>query len=407
MARTPVGLNSLSPSSSPSSAGPNIIPARVKFVFLNGKDYPTIWSKYGEYAGMGGILYEQITNPSGKALETLEYAKPLYSNIKFLPLINEIVYLISLPNSSALSNPSGGNQYYYFQSINIWNNIHHNALPNSLASVSNNNQQYEGTEEGIESQADVPLEDINLGVTFKEKNGIKNLQPFEGDVLLEGRWGNTLRLGSTVNNSTPLNSWSDSGVNGEPIIIIKNGQTQEENDTWIPQVENINTDKSSIYLTSNQKIPIEGASINYKSYDTPPKNPNEYIEEQILINSGRLFFNAKLDSILLSAKNSINLNTQDTVNIDTKNKFIINTKEIYLGSKDATEPLILGDKFLADFKSLLTNIVSLSTALTTVGTPVPFTPNIAVAQTATKVGLQAQTMLSAIPSYKSKTSKTI
>jgi hypothetical protein len=42
MARTPVGLNSLSPSSSPSSAGPNIIPARVKFVFLNGKDYPTI-----------------------------------------------------------------------------------------------------------------------------------------------------------------------------------------------------------------------------------------------------------------------------------------------------------------------------------------------------------------------------
>ena len=59
------------------------------------------------------------------------------------------------------------------------------------------------------------------------------------------------------------------------------------------------------------------------------------------------------------------------------------------------------------FYNKLTNIVSLSTALTTVGTPVPFTPNIAVAQTATKVGLQAQTMLSAIPSYKSKTSKTI
>ena len=52
-------------------------------------------------------------------------------------------------------------------------------------------------------------------------------------------------------------------------------------------------------------------------------------------------------------------------------------------------------------------MISLTSALGTVGTPIPFTPNIAVAQTATKVGLQAQTMLTSIQFYKSKTSKTL
>ena len=407
MVKIPTGLNSLKspPSSTPQQQ--EIIPVRVKFVSLNGDDYPINWKKYGEYAGVGGILYEEIDNPGDQTLESLSFAKPLYSNIKFLPLVNEIVYIISMPDPTISENVSAGKQFYYFQTVNLWNNVHHNALPNTLANNPTNAQKYESTEAGVEIQSDVPINDINLGLTFQEKVGIRNLQPYEGDVLIEGRWGNTIRFGSTVNNSTPSNSWSNSGVNGEPIIIIKNGQTETNNDPWIPQVENINTDKSSIYLTSNQQIPIEGASTNYSSYDSPPENLNEFIGEQILLNSGRLVFNAKNDSILLSANTSINLNTQDTVNIDSKNKFTVNTKEIYLGNKNATEPVILGDKFLDDFQKLLTNVISLTSALGTVGTPVPYTPNVAVAQTATKVGLQAQTMLSSIDFYKSKTTKTL
>ena len=51
-------------------------------------------------------------------------------------------------------------------------------------------------------------------------------------------------------------------------------------------------------------------------------------------------------------------------------------------------------------------MIALTTALGTVGTPIPFIPNIAVAQTATKVGYQAQTMLTSLSFYKSKTTKT-
>tara|TARA_R110002020_G_scaffold327031_3_gene542664 strand:+ start:85 stop:1314 length:1230 start_codon:yes stop_codon:yes gene_type:complete len=409
MSITPGGLSAIvdNPSLSPSTQ--QITPVRVKFVSLNGKDYPLTWEKYGKYAGVGGILYEDLDKPGTENLETLAFAVPLHSNIKALPVVNEIVYIISLPNPSVQSNINGGYCDYYFNSISLWNNVHHNALPNSLANKDSNSQNYENTEAGFQQQS-AEQESPNFGKTFKEKpegEEIRNLQPFEGDVLLEGRWGNTIRFGSTVNNSTPSNLWSNSGNDGEPIVIIKNGQTKTEDDKWIPQVENINTDKSSIYLTSNQQIPIEGISIDYNSYDTPPTNPNEYIEEQVLINSGRLYFNAKNDSILLSANTSINLNTQDTVNIDSKNKFVVDTKEIYLGSKDATEPVILGDKFLDDFEKLLQEMISLCSALTTVGTPIPFTPNIPVIQTATKVNLQSQSMLSSISFYKSKTSKTL
>ena len=412
MARIPTGLSS-DTNKSNSDNGVQIRAVRVKFVSLNGNDYPITWKKYGEYNSIGGILFEDITNPSDQTIESLQFALPLYSNISFLPLINEIVYLISLPTSETQKNVSSGRALYYFQSINIWNSIHHNALPNTLVTQPTNAQKYTITEAGVEIQSDVENKNINLGRTFKERP-IRNLQPYEGDVLLEGRWGNTLRLGSTVNNSAPLNPWSNSGVNGEPITIIKNGQTETEEDPWVPQVENINTDKSSIYLTSNQTIPIGASNTDYSSY-TPsfgetPTSPSSYNGSQVIVNSGRLLFNSKSDHILLSSARTISFGAQKGFNFDTPSNFVVKVgTKIMLGDKEesTTEPLILGDKFLKDFQKLLTNVISLTSALGTVGTPIPFTPNVAVAQTATKVGLQAQTMLSSIEFYKSKTTRTL
>ena len=414
MARIPTGLSSFSSKSSKNQSTPTIFPVRVKYIFFNDKDYPTQWDDYGQYASIGSILFEEINNPGNKSLDSFSLARPLYSNIKLLPLINEIVYVMSLPDATLQVNVDGGKQFYYFQSINIWNSIHHNAVPNPLANSPTNAENYSETEAGVEVQTNEEDGDINLGNTFKERTGIRNLQPYEGDVLLEGRWGNTLRLGSTINDSTPLNPWSDSGVSGEPIIIIKNGQSETENDPWIPQVENINTDKSSIYLTSNQKIPIGAASTDYSSY-TPafgevPSSPNLYNGSQVIVNSGRLLFNSKNDHILLSSARTISFGAQKGFNFDTPSNFVVKVgTKIMLGDKEesTTEPLILGDKFLGDFQKLLTDLASLTTALGTVGTPVPFTPNIAVAQTATKVGLQAQAMLTSIEFYKSKTTRTL
>ena len=79
---------------------------------------------------------------------------------------------------------------------------------------------------------------------------------------------------------------------------------------------------------------------------------------------------------------------------------------MYLGDKNATEPIILGDKFLDDFQKLLTSVIKLGNALATpIGTPTPFVPNAAIPAPATETVVKAQRMLNKIQQYKSKVSK--
>ena len=143
--KLPTGLSSINSLNSPTPSTNQITTVRVKFILLNNKNNPTTWEKYGEYAGMGGILFEELNNPGNQDLESLSYAKPLYSNIKLIPAVNEIVYIMSLPNPDALKNPSSGKQFYYFQTVNLWNSIHHNALPNPLANEATNAQPLKST----------------------------------------------------------------------------------------------------------------------------------------------------------------------------------------------------------------------------------------------------------------------
>ena len=49
--------------------------------------------------------------------------------------------------------------------------------------------------------------------------------------------------------------------------MLRNGQFKEQNvDPWVPILENINSDRSSIYLTSTQRIRLGAAMSNYDSY---------------------------------------------------------------------------------------------------------------------------------------------
>lgn len=403
------GLKSLNNSTRNASIPSGIFPARVRFTILDNKTNPQIFKEYGEWSSIGCIFFQQINNPNPSPnFSSDNFAQPLYSNNKIYPLENEVVYVIALPNNNIQGNVNDIS-YYYFQPINIWNSTHHNAIPDPINNNSippSQTQDYQQTEAGAVRRVTDGGTEIDLGDTFREKLNIKSLQPFEGDIIYEGRWGQSIRFGSTVTNGPIANPWSNTGENGDPILILKNGQHEDGNDPWIPQIENINKDQSSIYLTSTQIIPIDVASKSYKSYSSAPISPNEFNKEQIILNSGRLLFNSKNDSILLSSFKTINLNAQESVNVDTK-KFIVDASEIYLGGKDATESVILGDKFLNDFSRLLTQLISLCSSLPSVGTPTPYVPNIDVATKSIQLQTTAQSMLNKIESFKSKISKTL
>ena len=408
MPRNITGLNSLQNSTPTFNSKSGIFPARVKVTITDNTSYPDLFQDFGEWSSIGCLFFEDLNDPNGNpAINSNSFARPLFPNNSNIPLHNEIVYIIGLPNANIQSNVNEI-AYYYFQAVNIWNSTHHNAIPDPVHTDTlpeSQQQDYQQTEAGIVRRVTDGSTEIDLGNTFSERLDVRNLQPFEGDLIYQGRWGQTIRFGSTVKESKIPNTWSKSGEDGDPITIIKNGQHEEDKEPWIPQVEDINEDKSSIYLTTTQEIPIDVASKNYKSYESSPTATPLFNEEQIILNSGRLLFNSKSDSILLSSFDTINLNAINSVNIDTP-KTIVASPEIYLGDKNATEPIILGDKFLDDFQKLLTSVIKLGNALATpIGTPVPFVPNAAIPAPATETVIKAQRMLNKIQQYKSKVSK--
>jgi hypothetical protein len=335
---------------------------RVKSIILNSQ-HPR-YNELGKENSIGVIIFDNdIEKPNiNDDIDNFPYAYPLQSNIKHYPLINELVYIFNFP-SKEIGKNTANKQLYYSQVIPIWNNIHHNAYPdNSSALPLSQNKNYAEIEAGSNNiLLDTPVE-IKLGDTFKEKDNIYPLTPYEGDIIYEGRWGNSIRLGSTVTGTS--NTWSNVKTNGDPIIIIRNGQGNQ-NPTYQHITEDINNDDSSIYLTSTQQIPLTAASINYKSYTSAPTQPDQYSGKQIVLNSGRLVFNSNKDHILLSSNKSINLNAVESINIDTKTT-IVDSKSVLLGGKNATESILLGDTTIELLAGLVDQLTALTQALTTV-----------------------------------------
>jgi hypothetical protein len=323
--------------------------------------------KYQELGGPKAIGAVEIIDLSGgtgdysTVSENQNYrvAYPLQPGIKNYPLINEVVYLVSQPTKKIMQRNSA-KALYYISVVNLWNHPHHNAIPYSAgSSTPENSKNYQDSALGSTNKLTDTSGTIKFGKYFKERSNIYPLQPFEGDLIYEGRWGNSIRLSGTAPDK---NSWSTVGTQGDAITVIRNGQTDNPNKNgWDFTVEDINTDASSIYLTTTQKIPLL-ANTNYFSYKSnPPTLPDEYTGKQVIINSGRLIFNTTEDHLLLSSAKSISLSSAGTVNIDAS-EMIIQTSKIYLGSKSAKEPLLLGDTTAALLKDMLNILTKLTEA---------------------------------------------
>jgi len=384
---------------------------RVKSIVLN--ELHPRFEELGEWNGLGTIEYDNVQNPSSPQEKYLT-AKPLDSSLKNFPLINEIVYILSLPNTE-IGDTTTSKTKYYINTVGIWNHPHHNAFPqNSNILPPSQQKDYEQTQVGSVRRVTDQSTEIFLGRTFKERANIHPLLPFEGDRIIEGRWGNSIRFGSTVKGQIEPNEWSSTGTDGDPIIILRNGQGTQTNEGWVPITENINNDDSSIYLTSTQKIPIKVSSTNiYYSYKTKPTAPNQYAGRQIILNSGRLVFNTTEDHLLLSSKKSINLNSVESINFDTTQPIILSTYPVsdgggvFLGSKNANESVLLGDSTIEILKTLLKELQTLTNILSTqVGVP-PGTPLAPTNTQAALTNITVTNLLNQLEGLKSKTVKTI
>jgi hypothetical protein len=366
---------------------------RVTDMILD-ENHPSI--KNGQY-GLNslGLIIGVGTLPHN--LSRLFTALPANPNVKKIPTINEHVEIFqsTVPNSN-------GTQWLYKEPLGLFGSStpNGNQFPSTTQNTNPPTQNVNYTQTGLGAVNVVSNDPPEIQVTstinpsqatYVAKSNINPLLPFEGDIMHEGRYGSSLRFGSTAKSkSIYANNWSSAGNNGDPITILRNGQSlTSTQEGWIPVTENISNDLSSIYLTSYQKLPFSIANENFISYTTPPISPAHYTKPQIILNSGRIVINAKSDSVLISGQNSIGLSSNGSINIESK-QIYFDGIDIRLGRKDASQPVLKGNDTVEYLKILLTELKNITEALKSIqdwpqGVPVTNSTMLTVANSAQKV----------------------
>lgn len=360
--------------------------ARVIDISLNSNS--EIFNNSGGWAGIGSIKFQQLdisVTPSSKNEESTTFAKPITGQLKNYPLVNELVLIFRGPSTKQTQITNTKN-FYYINTVAIWGNQHINAYPDSYftntdlaPSMGKSNDEIlaGSTNKNTTQTTTIPLNG-NSGGTFEEKGDIHPILSFAGDNIFEGRFGNSIRLGNTSKTGGLQNNWSSTGDNGSPITILKNGQPSSGSSKGFePIVEDINTDPTSIYLTSTQNIPIEVASSKQDSGEgstvpfsnlakQTPQSPKSYNAPQVILNSGRLLFNSTTDCIMMSSQKSILAEAREDIGLKSigGNLTLQSDKGIVsLGGISSEQPIVRGTEFANSYATLLDALELLIEAL--------------------------------------------
>ena len=320
-----------------SSTQPTSMFGRVVDIVLD--ENKILNDQQGNRLPIGSIIYQDILTPVDKETP-LPPAYPLSSTLTEFPLINEIVLIITGPGPDFQENSSQLISYYS-SVLSIWGSPNHNALPT----------------QGVDFE-------FPIGNNIPELRDINPLYPFPGDFLIQGRQGQSIRMGGYKSDKNPFTGTVN---NGKPFTIISNGQIKTKNGID-PIVEDVNKDANSIYMMSDHIVNITPATKKQDTYDVLPQTSGQYLGNQIVLNGGRITINAKEESALISAKEAIGLNAR-TLNFDATDYICMDGKTILLGAKSRTAPLTLRQPVIRGLamenwiNELLDALQSVSTAM--------------------------------------------
>lgn len=219
------------------------------------------------------------------------FARPAVFNRR-VAHIGDFVYVISAPVNDWSTSRQKGVGFLYFSPINSTDDLAAHTFPRmwkrkGLASGGGGAERKSDREEP--------------GYTWpKNPTPLDRLQPFEGDDLIEGRTGHSIRLGSTIEGDLSVyekkTTWQG-GKNGDPILILRASKPTGDGRKYA--IEDISKDASSIYMTSMQKLSKLKAGFD-KNMDAKQIGQKEIA--QIVVDSDRVVLNAKKDMLFLIGK---------------------------------------------------------------------------------------------------------
>lgn len=232
-------------------------------------------------------------------------AVPLEANISQYPLINEVVVIVRVLS-----------KFYYLPKINISNRVTAQPFFGLIEEMSSGNGKESNANSYEKSTATSKRntsQDFSLGKQFKENPVVHRLRHQEGDVVVEGRSGHSIRLGTDSQTLAPN-------------LLMRVGQDPKARLSVNSQFglvdEDINNDLSSVWLVSNQTVPIKlstvGTDAHFKSVVNPPTN---FQGNQIILNSDRIILNSKVDDVFINTFNGLHLTSAQDTTIDVNHDY--------------------------------------------------------------------------------------
>jgi hypothetical protein len=247
------------------------------------------------------------------------YAFPFDKNNITFPIIGETVLVLEI-----------GNDYYW--------------LPYSITHYPNYREDYKTSEATKEKKVEkvggddkskgyketkntgtpnqTPTQTKSEEKQYQVKEKIKFLNPKEGDTIISGRVGNTIRFSEF--------HLTEDGKTTSPSIFIRNKQNPELDSKKIGELvdEDINKDGSSIYVTSNKvKVPfvetVKKTRVGFKDFP----NSKDLSGDQVFINSDRVVLSSKAYEFIIFGRGNSGIITDGNFSVDAE-------KEIYLHSNN-------------------------------------------------------------------------
>ena len=164
-----------------------------------------------------GCIEFRYTGATTVSEEQLPVAYPYDKNLKNLPLRNETVEIIMGQQGQPMYRRIGAEAS---PNLNVDPEyIKKNYSPKSNTSDTDKNSNYQRVENtGITStNKDTSAKYDGFGSYFSSQSGIHKLKLYEGDMLLESRFGQSIRFSGYNNDKNEFS----------PTIIIRNGETRK------------------------------------------------------------------------------------------------------------------------------------------------------------------------------------
>jgi hypothetical protein len=189
-------------------------------------------------------------------------AKPLFSAFLQPPVPGELVLILPGPTEE-MNDVMSAEGDYYLPPYSVWGSSHHNVFPN-LQELTNRIQQNSIPVQDIEAGvtiAPTPVEDP-FTIDISEQSDIDTLRLFSGDVLFNGRWGQSLRFSSTTSDKGS-NDWSTGTSPGSPVTVLTNETRRQDQQSFSPSQESIDGEEAAIWMLSDQPVRMKDIEENF------------------------------------------------------------------------------------------------------------------------------------------------